>query len=282
MKVLNQIQAYAKRPEIYEEGSMKLWEDPHISKGMLEAHLSPNEEGASREHSFIDSSVDWIESIAPPKTHTTLIDFGCGPGMYTSRLAKKGYNVVGIDISERSIAYAKEYAALNALDIDYRLGNYLEFSEVEKYDVAILIYCDYGVLSDEARLKILNNIYRALKPGGMLIFDVFTPRNYDGKKESKEWFVSEKNGFFKEDEYLCLESHLIYNEFVHLDQYLLIDHNDQVDVIRVWDHCFTPETLLNESAQVGFECLGYFSDAKGMPYEESSKTLCMILEKNID
>jgi SAM-dependent methyltransferase len=279
MKVFNQIQAYAKRPEIYEEGSMKLWEDPHISKGMLEAHLSPDEEGASREHSFIDSSVDWIESIAPPNTHPNLIDFGCGPGMYTSRLAKKGYNVVGIDISKRSIAYAKDYAILNDLSIDYRVGNYLEFNDVEKYDVAILIYCDYGVLSDEARLKILNNIHRALKPGGKLIFDVFTPRKYDGIKEIKEWYISGENGFFKRDEHLCLKSHLIYNEFVHLDQYLLIDQKDQVDVIRVWDHCFTPETLLHETAQVGFECLGYFSDAKGMPYGESSKTLCMILEK---
>jgi len=280
MKVFNQIKANAKRPEIYKEGSIKLWEDPHISKGMLEAHLSPNEDGASREHSFIDSSVDWIESIVPHKTHPDLIDFGCGPGMYTSRLTKKGYNVVGIDISESSIAYAKDCAILNDLAIDYRVGNYLEFNETEKYDVAILIYCDYGALSDEARLKILNNIYRALKPGGKLIFDVFTPRQYDGTKESKEWFINGKNGFFKADEHLCLKSHLIYNEFVHLDQYLLIDQKEQVDVIRVWDHCFTPETLLNESTQVGFKCMEYFSDATGVPYEKSSKTLCMVLSRD--
>jgi len=279
MNVFNQIKAYAKRPEIYEGGSIKLWEDNHISKGMLDAHLSPNEEGASREHAFIDSSVAWIEKITPKSTHPNLIDFGCGPGMYTSRLSKKGYNVTGIDISERSIAYAKDYATANNLSIDYRVGNYLMFDATQEFDVAILIYCDYGVLSDDDRIKILTNIYKALKPGGKLIFDVFTPMKYAEVKESNTWFISGKNGFFRENEHLCLESHFIYSTFVHLDQYVIIDENDHVDVIRVWDHCFTPETLLSETEQVGFRTLGHYSNVIGAPYESASKTLCMVLEK---
>lgn len=279
MNVFNQIKTYSKRPKIYEGGTLKLWEDEHISKGMLESHLSPDADGASRKHAFIEASVNWIEQTVPPHAYPKLIDFGCGPGMYTSRLAKKGYDVTGLDISKRSIAYAIDQASASSLNIDYRVVNYLEFDEVEKYDVAILIYYDYGALSDEGRNKVLTNIYRALKPGGKLIFDVLTPKHFEGKPESTDWYVSEKQGFFKETEHICLESHLIYNDNLRLDQYLIIDSYDQVDVVRSWDYCFTPDILLNEARPIGFKQIAYYSDVTGKPFDDTSKSLCMVLEK---
>lgn len=41
------------RPEVYEKSSSAFWDDEHISKHMLDAHLNPNSDGASRRHSFI-------------------------------------------------------------------------------------------------------------------------------------------------------------------------------------------------------------------------------------
>lgn len=279
MSVFNQIKVYSKKPEMYESGTLKLWEDEHISKGMLDAHLSPDSDGASRKHAYIDQSVDWIIEVAPPYEFPKLIDFGCGPGMYTSRLARKGYDVTGLDISKRSISYAMEQANASNLNIDYRVVNYLEFAEVEKYDVAILIYYDYGALSDEARITLLNNIHRALKQGGKLIFDVLTPKHFEGKPERTDWYVSEKQGFFKEIEHVCLESHLIYSEDLRLDQYLIIDSYDQVDVVRTWDHCFTVESLLSEASPIGFKYMAHYSDVIGKLFDDTSKSLCMILQK---
>lgn len=48
MSLFNEIVKVAKRPELYEKGNIKLWEDTHISKGMLEAHLSPDDDAATR------------------------------------------------------------------------------------------------------------------------------------------------------------------------------------------------------------------------------------------
>ncbi len=278
MKVFDEVKHYAKKPEIYAEGSLKLWEDPYIAKGMLEAHLSPGVDAASRKHSFIDESVEWIAKIAHPTTHPKLIDFGCGPGMYTSRLALKGYEVTGIDISSNSITYAKEKAKDLNIDVDYRLGNYLEFEEKEKYDIAILIYCDYGALSDENRIKVLQNISRAIKPGGKIVLDVFTPNQYTGKAESSEWSISGRGDFFKEEEYLCLESHMIYSDFVRLNQYVIVDQGDNVDVVRVWDHCFTKESLEKEVAMPNLKVEGFFSDVTGTLYRDDSKTIAVVLE----
>lgn len=49
-----------KRPELYEQNVSKLWDDEHISKGMLEAHLNPDLDAATRNYKFVDKSVKWI------------------------------------------------------------------------------------------------------------------------------------------------------------------------------------------------------------------------------
>ena len=108
---------YLNKPEVYAQSSCKFWEDEHISKGMLEAHLNPDLEAASRKHEFIDQSVKWIHSLASQKTHPKLLDLGCGPGLYTDRLNQLGYEVTGIDISKRSIEYARTIT--NTTDVSY-------------------------------------------------------------------------------------------------------------------------------------------------------------------
>lgn len=281
MSLFNEIIMVAKRPIIYEKGNIKLWEDPHISKGMLEAHLSPDDDAATRKHSFIDASVKWISEIAPLATHPKLIDLGCGPGMYTSRLSDKGYDVTGVDISERSIEYAKGEAEAAGRSIDYRVMNYLELDESEVYDVALLIYCDYGALSDTERLQILKNAYVALKPGGKMIFDVFTPNQYTAQSEKRAFAMYDKGGFYKDSPHLCLYSHLIYGETVRLDQYLLLDSEDRLDVINVWDTYFTLEALKKEVESAQFKMVGYFASVAGKTYFDASETLCALLEKPV-
>lgn len=171
-------------PAPYAPGTSSLWDDPHISKNMLKAHLSADVDGATRKHDFVARSVEWIATLAPPAKYPRLLDLGCGPGIYGNLLAKRGYSVTGIDLSERSISYAVEAARQSALDVTYICQNYLELNEMNDFDVITLIYCDFGVLSDADRRQLLMKIYQGLKPGGVLIFDVFTAKKYEGREES--------------------------------------------------------------------------------------------------
>lgn len=122
-------------------------DDEHISGEMLKAHLDPDFEGASRKLPFIEKSVRWIGELAPAGDYRRMIDFGCGPGLYGERLARTGYEVTGVDMSRRSIAYAERSAREKGLDIRYLQKNYLQMDLGETFDFATMIYCDYGALS---------------------------------------------------------------------------------------------------------------------------------------
>lgn len=142
-----------------------------------------------------------------------------------------------------------------------------------------MIYCDYGALSDDNRSILLSKIYKSLKKGGKFIFDVFTMMEFAQKKESNTWDVSEGSSFWRPDGHICLESHFIYHEDIRLDQYVIIDKNEKVDVVRVWFKLFTKETIIAEIKKAGFNKFQIYSDVTGKPYNEESKTMCIVAEK---
>jgi 2-polyprenyl-3-methyl-5-hydroxy-6-metoxy-1,4-benzoquinol methylase len=80
---------------------------------MLEAHLNPDWDVASRKHSYINRSVKWLSGVIP--ANGEILDLGCGPGLYAKILSGMWYDVTGVDFSKRSIAYAKSQDA----KIDY-------------------------------------------------------------------------------------------------------------------------------------------------------------------
>ena len=108
------------RPRPFETYTTKtLWTDEHISARMLEFHLNPESDAASRRPQFITASLDWIGRRFEIGEGKSVADFGCGPGRYTTGLAARGASVTGIDFSEGSIAYAREQARQWNLQIDY-------------------------------------------------------------------------------------------------------------------------------------------------------------------
>ena len=106
-----------------------LWTDEYISEQMLSFHLNEEVDLSSRNTKFIDRSVEWIVDHFNLGVKTKIADFGCGPGLYTTRLARSKANVVGIDFSKRSIQYAEDTASREGLPIQYVNQNYFEFEQ---------------------------------------------------------------------------------------------------------------------------------------------------------
>lgn len=87
-------------PPPYATNGLPFWDDDHISKSMLEAHLNPDTDGASRRPGFIEKSVRWIAALCPPEGGKRLIDLGCGPGTVRGAAsARAGFRVTGVDFS---------------------------------------------------------------------------------------------------------------------------------------------------------------------------------------
>ncbi len=277
-KLINSLINDNPRPKEYAPSTAPFWNDEHISKGMLDAHLNPDWDAATRPLKFVEKSVAWIHSIYSSNNYPDLLDLGCGPGVYAERFHSAGYNVTGVDLSARSIQYAKEQANQNKYLIKYLNESYTEMVFDKKYDVITLIYCDYPVLSKDTRIKLLKEIHTSLKQGGAFIFDVFTPNFYENDKESTYWYLEDEKGFWSSESHLCLARHLIYDNQVRLDETIVISENSY-QVYRVWDTAFTVESISKELEEAGFNNVNIYGDVAGAPYEQSSKTMCIVAKK---
>ena len=276
---ITELLGYAGKPEIFTRTDTEFWDDPHISREMLEAHLNPELAAASRSHNTIDASVNWLTEKILPERDIKILDLGCGPGLYTYRLARLGYSLTGIDYSRNSLNYARRFARKENLEIEYKNQNYLTIDYKEEFDVILLIYCDLGALTDKEREILLGRIHQSLKPGGLFIFDVFTDKNRDENSTGRSWEI-EKNGFWSPSPYLALTETFLYpDRDTFLDQTIVMTDEGKIDVYRIYDHFYTKATITELLDSQSFKNHAYYSDLTGSDYNQSSETIALITHK---
>ena len=94
--MINKIASYNCRPALDAPSTGAFWDDEHISTHMMEAHLNPHVDSASRNHTFVKKSAKWIASAIPPAQNRSLLDLGCGPGLYAEWFHQLGLRLPGL------------------------------------------------------------------------------------------------------------------------------------------------------------------------------------------
>jgi 2-polyprenyl-3-methyl-5-hydroxy-6-metoxy-1,4-benzoquinol methylase len=118
------------------------------------------------------TEVDFLEKEIEQNRNIHILDIGCGTGRHSIELARRGYSVKGIDLSDNMLNRAKEKAIEAGVSIDFQLADARSFHYPEQFGLVIML-CE-GAFSlmetDEMNFSILRNAIEALKPGGKFIF----------------------------------------------------------------------------------------------------------------
>jgi SAM-dependent methyltransferase len=269
-----------KRPEPFQFYTANdLWTDEHTSKQMLSFHLNEDIDVSSRNGEFINRSVEWIATEFNIGRGFKIADFGCGPGLYAARLAKRGANVTGIDFSGRSIEYATEVAAREQLNINYVNQNYMDFETEDLFDLILMIMCDFCALSPTQRKGLLSKFHKILKPIGSVLLDVYSLSAFEQREETATYEVNQLNGFWSPNKYYGFLNTFKYDEDkVVLDKYTIIGFERTRQVYN-WLQYFAPEELEREFKEASFSVKGLYSDVAGTLYDRKSSEFAVIANK---
>jgi SAM-dependent methyltransferase len=247
---------------------------------MLKSHLDPTTDAASRKPETIDAEVQWLVARLNLRASAPVLDLGCGPGLYCTRLARRGLAVTGIDFSPNSIRYARETAAQQGLPITYRLADYDRLEDRGLYQAAMLIEGDFCVLPDDRRDSLLDRLYQALRPGGFFAFDVMTLAAFAAEQPGRFWEVRE-SGFWRPTPYLPLETRFVYPEdHVSLHEYGVVDEQGNLTTYRVWSRYYCVETLTAVLERNGFTVEDTLADLTGKPYTSDSEWLGVVARRD--
>lgn len=122
-------------------------------------------QGTVGECDFIENEINFDKALK-------VLDVGCGTGRHSIELSKRGYSIVGIDLSESLLAKAREKAINNKLKIDFLKHDARDLPFNNEFDVAMML-CEGGfplMETDEMNFEILKSITKSLKSGGKFIF----------------------------------------------------------------------------------------------------------------
>lgn len=104
-----------------------------------------------------------------------LIDLACGKGRHSIFLSKLGFDVTGVDLSAQSIAAAKTFENDH---LHFEVQDIRKLPYRGSFDVALNLFTSFGYFDcDDTNQLVVNQVYDALKPGGLCVID-FMNVNY--------------------------------------------------------------------------------------------------------
>jgi SAM-dependent methyltransferase len=196
------------RPPLSGRSPGKLrWDDPELSERMLREHLDQTHDRASRRSVTIDAHVDWIVRHLLAGGSGRVVDLGCGPGLYTRRLAELGCTCLGVDISPASIRHARGIASDLDLDCTYVLGDVRTADLGSGHDLAMMLFGELNTFTPDDAALLVRRAASCLRPGGSLLLEVHT---FDSVVEegtrSAGWYTA-IDGLFAARPHLVLSEH---------------------------------------------------------------------------
>ncbi len=117
--------------------------------------------------------VNYIEQIINNNTNKVnkILELACGTGNITIPIAKKGYNITGVDISDDMLMIAKNKSVENNLNILFINQDMVNLQLKEKFD-CVLIMCDgiNYIRDEDDLLQLFQRVYNILEDDGLFIF----------------------------------------------------------------------------------------------------------------
>jgi SAM-dependent methyltransferase len=270
-------------PKPWAEGEKIPWNAPDFSKRMLDEHLSQEHDAASRRFKTIDKHVKWIQDRVLKGNPTRVLDLGCGPGLYTNRLARLGHRCVGIDFSPASIEYAREQAEEAGLECTYIHQDIRTADYGDEYGLVMSIFGEFNVFRPSEVRRILEKAYRALLPNGFLLLE---PHTFEAivkiGKQPLSWYSTEA-GLFSEKPHLYLQENLWDTEaHVAIIRHYIID----AATAEVACHSSSTQAYTNQEyrsllAACGFGKVVFYPSLGGSAGDPQSDLIAILAQKSV-
>jgi cyclopropane fatty-acyl-phospholipid synthase-like methyltransferase len=228
----------------------------------------------------IDQHVDWIADVASLREGSRVLDIACGPGLYTSRLAKRGCECVGIDFAPASIEYARQCAKEDGLEITYKLGDVRTANFGESYDLAMFLFGEFNVFKREDLKCLLERTRASLREGGTLIIE---PSRFGafGKSRRESSWQSFESSVFSDRPHTSLEE-IWWDATTKTEtrRYYIIDaESDELSTMASTSQAYTDREYRAVLSKCGFTSVEFYPSLIGIETDVTPEMMVIVARK---
>jgi 2-polyprenyl-3-methyl-5-hydroxy-6-metoxy-1,4-benzoquinol methylase len=233
-------------------------------------HLWPSSSTPDDEPSEVEALVSLL--ALPPEGR--ILDLACGYGRIAVPLARRGFQVTGLDLSEPLLAIARERAAQAGVTVEWRRADMRDIpSEWSgQFDAVISIWNSFGYFADDhENQRVLAGAAQALKPGGRLLIDVSNRDRVVSTYRARDW--DERDG-------LVLLQERAFDPVRGLNRTDLTWYEaGQRRQVQFAVRLYTPTELTRMVAAAGLRPVAYCGDWTGAELTRESRHIILIAEK---
>jgi len=226
---------------------------------------------------FPDDRMERAEVMADPLIDLagvrkgTVLDLCCGPGRYSMALARRGFDVTGVDVTESLLETASSLARLEEIEVEWVLSDMKDFIRPDSFDLAISMFTSFGYFdSHDKNMEVLRNVRQSLRPGGRFLLETM------GKEVLASIFrpvtVEEL-----EDGSMLIQKHSIQHGWKRITNEWLIVREDRVESRFLFSHwIYSAAEIEGMMLEAGFDMVSVHGDLEGSPYDDSARRLVVL------
>ncbi|MEU2206018.1 class I SAM-dependent methyltransferase [Streptomyces hygroscopicus] len=197
-----------------------------------------------------------------------VLDLCCGPGVFTVPLARRGYEVTGVDRSPAMLDRARKLAAETGATVRYVQADVVEYTEPEAFDVVLNMFTSFGYFEDPAdNMRVLHGMHAALAPGGTLVLDVA------GKELLARKVVPPK--VVQRGDDLLVQTDTVLDDWARLRSDWVLVRGDRVDRAGLVWFVYSAVELRAMAEEAGFGRIEVFGGFDGRPYDQDAERLVL-------
>ncbi len=214
------------------------------------------------------AEVDFLVKTLELEPGARVLDVPCGHGRHSLELAKRGYRVTGLDISEDALRLAQAQPS----SVDWIQGDMRRFSREAEFDAALCFGNSFGYLDHATATAFLSGLARALKPGGRLAIETgMAAESILPALQPRGWYQIGDIVMLSERRYVVEESR------VDID-YTFI-RGSVIETRPSASYVYTVAELRRMLQGAGFEAVAMFSSTASEPYKLGSPRLILVGRK---
>lgn len=198
---------------------------------------------------------------------SAVVDLGCGRGRHAIPMARRGYRVTGVDISESMLRMARRRAEREGVSVEWVKEDMRTFLRDGAYDLVMSLFTSFGYFDDAENQNVLDNVGRSLKKGGKMLLDLRNAGKGLARLEDTDSTIQVPAGTLR------MSVRFDRRALRARAEHLLVRH-DGIRIASTFDvRIYSMEELVDMIRKAGMEVKDFYGSLSGDPFDDTSTRL---------
>jgi SAM-dependent methyltransferase len=213
--------------------------------------------------------VDKIEKLLEIDERANILDLCCGIGRHSLELSGRGYDVTGVDRTERYIEAARREAKKRNMDAKFVVADMRDYRSSNSYDVVLNLFGSFGYFENSADdQRVVQNMYDSLRPGGNFLIETMGKEILARDFQARDWD--------EEGDLLILSEKKITQNWGRVEtRWIAIRGTDRIEH-QVSIRSYSASELATLLRSCGFSDVRVYGSIDGAEYDQAAPRLVVV------